>query len=170
MGREIRRVPPNWEHPAFAYCKHKPTCHTCYQPLHDQLYEEAANVWLENFAEWQRGERPDYFTEGDAEYFWDWDGMPPDKHYFRTYKDEEATWYQVYETVSEGTPVTPPFETEKELIEYLVEHGDFWAQKRNEGAVSREAAKRFVYGLKFAPSIVVKDGKITVGIESCGEE
>jgi hypothetical protein len=36
----------------------------------------------------------------------------------------------MYETVSEGTPVSPVFATNIELVDYLCEHGDFWDQKR----------------------------------------
>ena len=36
----------------------------------------------------------------------------------------------MYGTVTEGTPVSPPFETPEELAAYLSKHGDFWDQKR----------------------------------------
>ena len=169
MGREIRRVPVNWQHPTQT-CPHayKP-CegYRCYKPLFDRLYQNEAKEWLEEFDKWQKGYRPDYFEIGDAEFFWDWYGMPPDKEYYRTYKDEDAIWYQVYETVSEGTPVTPPFETQAELVNYLVENGDFWAQRRNQGGFTRKAAENFVYGSGYAPSMVVCNGEVTVGIETC---
>lgn len=58
--------------------------------------------------------------------------MPPEREYYRSWKDEDATWFQVWETVSEGTPVTPPFATKEELIDYLVANGDFWDQKRRQ--------------------------------------
>ncbi len=53
--------------------------------------------------------------------FW---GEPPEPNdpTLRPEYEEEPTWFQVYETVSEGTPVTPPFATEQELSDYLVRH------------------------------------------------
>lgn len=43
--------------------------------------------------------------------------------------DFDGFGYCLYQTVSEGTPVTPVFETKNELVDYLVEHGNFWAEK-----------------------------------------
>ena len=52
---------------------------------------------------------------------------------------EELTWWQVYGTVSEGTPDTPAFATSAELIYYLFTYGDY---------PSREAATAFVEALE----------------------
>ena len=84
------------------------------------------------------------------------------------------TWWQVYETVSEGTPVTPPFETREELVEYLVANGDFWDQKRRtEGRSSmpcepwpRKQAESFVFGSGWSPSLVVANGRVMSGVEA----
>ena len=46
----------------------------------------------------------------------------------------------LYETVSEGTPVSPVFATAEELIEHLVAHGDDWSQK----PMRRESAEALV--------------------------
>jgi hypothetical protein len=49
MGREIRRVPPDWTHPVNKYCPHignnPHDGGPCYHPLHDQDYESAAQEW-----------------------------------------------------------------------------------------------------------------------------
>ena len=50
----------------------------------------------------------------------------------------------MYETVSEGTPVSPVFETKAELVEYLVRHGDYWDQSRGDGGWDRKSAEGFV--------------------------
>jgi hypothetical protein len=71
------------------------------------------------------------------------------------------TWFQVYETVSEGTPVTPPFATKEELVDYLVANGDFWDQHRGDGGWSRENAEAFV-GAGFAMSLVVNTATGTI--------
>ena len=98
--------------------------------MFDHCYKESCQEWIEGFLKWQKGKRPDLWTKGeDPEMYWDWSGSPPDIEYYRPDWDEkDMTWYQVYETISEGTPVTPPFATKKELVDYLVENGDFWCQ------------------------------------------
>jgi len=157
MGREIRRVIPNWEHPMQT--KFNPftmKAETCYQPLYDHSYREAAAEWRKEFAEWEAGERQKYFEDNGEDYeYWDYNGMPPDKEYYRPdWKPEEMTWFQVYETVSEGTPVTPPFATKDELINYLIKNGDFWDQQRGDGGWLRENAEAFIER-GFAMSLVV---------------
>lgn len=180
MGREIRRVPPNWEHPRQE-CKHSPWAGgcdeakehggKCYKPLYDKSYREAVADWKEGYAAWEAGthESLKYYTEdGKRCEYWEYD-TPPDPEYYRPdWADGEATWFQVYQTVSEGSPVSPPFATREELVEYLVAHGDSWAQSRGEGGVSRKAAEAFVMGDGSVPSMIVEDGKITSGIEIAG--
>jgi hypothetical protein len=55
--------------------------------------------------------------------------------------------WQIWETVSEGSPVTRVFATREELIEHLVEGGDAQDRKGGRGGWSREYAERVV-GLK----------------------
>ncbi len=150
MGREIRKVPPNWEHP-----KTDRYSDDSYQPMYDRTFATEATEWKAAFAKWEAGERPEHCTGHyrDVEY-WEWDQAPPDRSYYRPYSDEEATWFQVYETVSEGTPVTPPFATKEELVDYLATHGDFWDQKRGHGPWDRANAEKFV-GVGWAPSLIV---------------
>jgi nuclear transport factor 2 (NTF2) superfamily protein len=99
--------------------------------------------------------------------YWEYEGNPPDCRYCRPWKDEEATWFQVWETVSEGTPVTPPFATKEELIQYLADNGDFWDQRRAAEGTHRchptgwgyENAKKFVEE-EWAPSAIMVAGKM----------
>ena len=51
MGREIRRVPPNWDHP-----KQEGWSDGRMQPMYDQTFEQAAAEWKDGFAAWERGE------------------------------------------------------------------------------------------------------------------
>lgn len=153
MGREIRMVSPNWEHPTQE-CPHTRKCRPCYAPLSDQSFAEAAREWKEGFAAWERGERPAHCRDEppDTEY-WEYEGAPPQREdgYRPDWKPEERTWFQVYETVSEGTPVTPPFATRERLIDYLVKNGDYWDQHRGAGGWKREHAESFV-SCGWAPS------------------
>lgn len=131
MGREIRRVPPNYQHPTDEYGRHIPQL--------DETFEEAAAEWKRRFAAWEAGERESHFNSEDDCEFWEWEGDPPQRETRRTYKTEDATWFQMYETVSEGTPVTPPFATLAELETYLADNGTFWDQKDYKEGISRRA-------------------------------
>ena len=155
MGREIRRVIPNWEHP-MQECHHSPWnggCGTakrndgkCYMPLYDNDFDSALEYWLAEYEQYKAGEHP-YQDEIKDDRFWVWfnNGRPPDPEMYRpAWTEAEATWYQMYETVSEGTPVSPPFATKQELVDYLVEYGDYWDQMRGDGGWKRENAEGFV--------------------------
>jgi hypothetical protein len=56
--------------------------------------------------------------------------------------------------MAEGSPVTPPFETKEELVEYLVEFGTFWDQTDGKGGWKRENAQRFADS-GYAPSMII---------------
>ncbi len=156
MGREIRRVPPNWQHPKKED----------YQPLFNSEFAPAMDEWYAEWKKWESGERdPD--APANMPYH-QWAGGPPNPEYYQHgIKAEDCTWFQVYETVSEGTPVSPPFATAEELAQYLAEHGDFWDQQRiakghqsGPAGWGIEAARKFV-GAGWAPSMLITDGKIT---------
>lgn len=174
MGREIRRVPPNWQHPKSQRNEER------FQPMRDRAFEAEMREWIAEWEAWDRGERPSYCTdEYKSTKYWEYAGGPPDPDYYRPdWKPEEMTWWQVYETVSEGTPVTPPFATQQELVEYLVANGDFWDQKRRQEGYSsmrctpwpRAEAEAFVFGDGYAPSFVVSGGKVMSGTEYLAQE
>jgi len=173
MGREIRRVPPNWEHP-----RGERRGDIDYLPKREEEYHAAARKWIADCIAWNNGTHPSQPCESYI-YFWEYDGGPPDEEYCLPYDPTDkdlCTWWQCYETVSEGCPVSPPFATAEELIDYLATKGDFWEQNRarREGRplrpASREAVTKFVLGTGHAPSMVVThrpDGtrQVAEGIE-----
>lgn len=138
MGREVRRVIPNWEHPQEdKYDPYRRETRTSYLPLYDQDFETAMQNWLDDLEKWKATEfavilaKYPEDTNPDEPYreFCEWNRPGPNPVYYRPkWKEGEATWYQLYETVSEGTPVSPPFATKDELANYLATHGDFWYQ------------------------------------------
>lgn len=141
MGREIRRVPPNWNHPKNRYGN--------YQSMIDKTFEAACTEWEAGLAAW--------VLEDHEETYWEYEGLPPnDRSYYRPWIDKEATWYQLWETVSEGSPVSPPFETKEELSSYLAEHGDFWDHGRGWG---HRRATAFMED-EWAPSMAMVDGRM----------
>lgn len=177
MGREIRRVPPNWDHPKVVDSYGR----TVSQTMYDRQYSEAEAEWLAELDAFRAG------TSASNEYYTsvgEWiegEGPCPHPDRYRPWTDAEATWFQVWETVSEGTPVSPPFATQEELIEYLAAHGDFWDQKRcwehswtslyggtyGVSAWGRARAERFVQN-EWAPSLAVIDGVMYRGTDIPG--
>lgn len=147
MGREIRRVPKGWQHPMDRS--------GVYRPLYDVDYDTAAKEWLENLMVWERDE--EWKEAEDCRHYWDWDGPPPVDSYYRPKFEEDPTHYQIYETVSEGTPVSPVFETLNEMTEWLVEQG-----------YSSAAAQNFAEA-GWAPSMLVTipGSQILNDIEAC---
>ncbi len=162
MGREVRRVPPNWDHPETEDNYRRMRL----QPMYDRTFEQAAEEWLADFDRIRAGGADKFEAECYPRGVVEWanENTAPDPQYCVPWKDDESTWFQVWETVSEGTPVSPPFETEAELISYLAENGDDWDQKRGDPAWGQERAERFV-AAKWAPSLVMVGGKIMSGTE-----
>ncbi len=132
MSREIRNVPPNWSHPTqmrlnwFLGIGYR--LQLAYVPMHDQCYEDAVAEHAANLAAFDAGEEEPDAGRIEAATAEAREELHPRN--YRPYSDEEATWFQLFQTVSEGTPVSPPFPTLEELAEYLAEHGDFYDQQR----------------------------------------
>lgn len=147
MGREIRMVPPNWEHPKDDMGN--------YLPMLDECMEDALDCWIEGYELWKTGKHE---AKTDEFEYWEWESDPPQSEYYRPKFKTDATWFQVYETISEGTPVTPPFKTKDELIDYLCIFGDSFDQKRGDNGWLYENAKNFA-DKGFAMSGMFKDGK-----------
>lgn len=183
MGREIRRVPPSWSHPTeMRFCwamKIGWTKKLSYVALHNQTHAEALEEWEADKAKWEAGERPSYASPETtfAEYY----GERPNPDHYQPFTDEEATWFQLWETVSEGTPVSPPFATVDELAAYLAEWGDFWDQSRAVEAMPAHEVERLLVATDhkhefkagwgreradafcqtgWAPSMMVRNGEI----------
>ena len=145
MGREIRRVPPNWIHPMNE--------HGNEQPMFDVTIENAMADWLANFDRIRSGDLDDIERECYPNGLIDWlhdEGVIPDPKYYRPWKGEEATWFQLWENVTEGTPVTPPFPTLDKLSSYLAKNGTFW----DDSGWGQEAAEAFCREGS-APSMVI---------------
>ncbi len=116
MGREIRRVPPTWEHPKDERGH--------YRAIYDTDYETRSAEWESEYAEFVALTPEQRQEEYGCVHYWQYD-PPPNEDYYRTEKwtPEQATAYQIYETVTEGTPVSPVFAILDELVQWLVEQG-----------------------------------------------
>lgn len=147
MGREVRMVPPNWEHPKHwnphrRESVYKPLLRESYSVAFRRWREEELPEWLENYDRWQAGL---YRTYGDPNWkpipwnefaknertkniraYEDWAGVcpasPDASDYMPDWSPEERTHYMMYEDTSEGTPISPAFETPEELARWLADN------------------------------------------------
>jgi hypothetical protein len=126
MGREVRMVPPGWEHPKDEKGK--------YIPLFDGCYAETAADWDEGWTAWQRGEIENYGAGPkwkpkceDAlkcSRYTEWAGSRPSPDdYMPEFPEGTATMLMMYEDTSEGTPISPAFATPEELARWLADTG-----------------------------------------------
>lgn len=140
MSREVRKVTPDWEHPKDGSGE--------YEPLFEG-YAEDAEDFLEMVKE--KG-----LQEAVENY-----GCPDKTYYMPDWEESEATHYMMYETTSEGTPISPAFESPEQLAHWLTDTGasafasvpgtyDGWLRVANGG---------------YASSIVIVDGACHSGVD-----
>lgn len=131
LTREVRRVPLAWQHPRNERGHHVPL-------LSDfgARFEE----WVTEKAKWDAGERPDYCSpENRSLSYEEWDGPQPDhRNYMPTFPAGLPMAVCMYETTTEGTPISGVFpdsdEGRRALAESLAKYGvdglsvEQWAQ------------------------------------------
>jgi len=98
MGREVRRVPATWQHPKNEDGR--------YVPMYARFGYDAAEI-AEGLRDGWLVDEPPYY--GVA--------VMPD------WPAEERTHLMMYEATSEGTPISPAFETPEELARWLADTG-----------------------------------------------
>ena len=128
MGREVRRVPADWQHP-----KQWRTGWTDgrsveeFKPLFPgERYQPAVDEWDEECAKWKSGWRPEHCDEPHyrAMAYEQWSGQRPHRdNYMPNWPAEQRTHLMMYEDTSEGTPISPAFETPEELARWLTDNG-----------------------------------------------
>lgn len=176
MGREVRMVPPDWEHPKNAAGR--------YMPMLDMSYADAVREWeQEELPSWIEGERlwreeasvrnhdgtvqsiDDVVAESRRRhayrvpetptYEW-WAGPRPEKpdplFFMPDWPAASRTHLMMYEDTSEGTPISPAFATPEELAKWLVENK---ADAGARGHASYEAWLRIAKG-GFCPTAVIQ--------------
>lgn len=97
MGREVRRVPKDWRHPKDERGN--------YIPMHEHFPYNAEEVEEGLRDGWLKGESPYY-------------GVPV----MPQWPDSERTHLMMYENTTEGTPLSPAFETPEELARWLADN------------------------------------------------
>lgn len=146
MGRELRMVPADWEHPRNDAGRHI--------PLLDRSYSEDLVRWRDvELPEWLAGQRlweDEYkivaydgsvrsvydmmvdrhldcqYIPDNPTYKW-WAGDKPEapkpSDYMPAWTEDQCTHYMMYEDTSEGTPISPAFSTAEELAWWLAATG-----------------------------------------------
>lgn len=103
MSREVRRVPKDWKHPKNE--------RGAFLPLHDG-YETARDEFMKLLNEKGLQAALDYFGRA-----------PNQEDYMPDWPDDERTHVMMYETTTEGTPISPAFATVEELARWLADTG-----------------------------------------------
>lgn len=161
MGREVRRVPANWQHPRDKSGS--------YIALYDgKDYEERVLEWDGGNKKWSEGLRDDYHggwraldgTEGVNTYA-EWAGRRPDiAYYMPRWTEDEAKYYMMYETCTEGTPISPSFSSPEELAKWCADNGAsaFGSQVASYDAWLGVARGRFAPSAVYVPGDGIKSG------------
>lgn len=167
MGREVRRVPADWQHPRDERGR--------LIPLYGRSYSEELRKWNEGNANWIEGLRQDWTTKDwvpiDEEHrnmsFSEWDGgQPQSEDYMPDWPEAERTHYQMYEVTSEGTPISPVFASPEELAKWL-------ADNKASAFADQTATYEQWLGMideGYAISGVTTNGKIQSGVAAIGEQ
>lgn len=138
MGREVRMVPANWEHPKDRNGK--------YEALFDG-YENA----VQRFAK-------DIETMGLEKALEENDGGPRYSDYM--HPEGERNHFMMYEDTSEGTPISPAFATPEDLARWLTDNG---ASAFADMTATYEQWLSTING-KWSPSLVIANGVMQSGV------
>lgn len=108
MSKEIRRVPHNWKHPKDDNDQ--------YIPLYDGAkYKTHLEEWTKKLLEWSQCKVLCETWEAFSKI-----NIPPAKADYTDVDEDMCSQYQIYETVSKGTPVSPVFRSLEQVCEYLL--------------------------------------------------
>ena len=140
MSREVRRVPASWEHPKNEQGHYVPH-HEHFPYNKEEIEEGLRDGWLDN-------NPPNYGR----------DVMPQ-------WPDAERTHYQMYESVTEGTPISPVMETPEALAHWLADN------KASAGPYATATYDQWLAMIKIGSSVgsFVMDcaaGEIMSGVEA----
>jgi len=161
MGREVRRVPANWKHPTNKDGE--------YIPLLEGPYSKSLASWEEERLKWDNGLVSDWNggwkakpSEEECPSYEDWNGPRPEaKDYMPEWPEEEKTHLMMYETCTEGTPISPAIADKYELAHWLEDNK---ASAFGDSTASWESWLATIEA-GWAISAVIVGGKIESGVE-----
>lgn len=127
MGREVRRVPAHWKHPRDEEGD--------YIPQNGDSFLQDLREWQEGKEKWEQGFREKWHFNGPHEWvlkdaeeqkmsYEEWAGPEPQEaEYMPDWPEAHRTHYQMYETCTEGTPISPVMASPEELARWLDDNG-----------------------------------------------
>lgn len=168
MGRKVRHVRKDWNHPRDEDGH--------YIPLHDRDFAREDAEWSKERAKWIEGFARSYSKGGpewepiDPKYrdmrFTDYSGPRPNPDdYMPDWPEAERTHFQMYEDTSEGTPISPVMESPESLAQWLVDNK---ASAFGGMTATYEQWLRVCRGA-YAPSAVMDQNGIRSGVEAMGD-
>lgn len=164
MGREVRRVPKDWQHPQHEGGKYIPLMDNFHKRLSE--WNEGNEMWAKGFRDdFNGGWKPREDDEKNMTYE-EWTGPRPEAdEYMPDWPESERTHIQMYEDCSEGTPISPVMEKPEELARWLADN--------NASAFGSMTAsyEQWLATIKrgFAFSMVIEDNKIRSGVDAIAE-
>lgn len=113
MNREVRMVPADWRHPVDDNGEFIPLPTIHYQKVYDAEKEL-----------WDSGVFPPYASESSRKMTYEgWCGLRPE----RTMPEwDDADHFMMYETVTEGTPISPAMCSPETLAQWLTDNNVSW--------------------------------------------
>ncbi len=185
MGLEIRRVPKGWQHPtkqdASSLFGHRdrvpsydPGPGKQWQPMFDQDWASAMRGLIWNWISWHARaiiawplaifgllDTTRYSRLSAPVRYRRFDDVLPDPLYYRPrWRKRRRTHRQLFETVSEGTPLSPPMPSADALAEWLSGESDVWP---GTDGMTKDDWLKFMARGGWAPAIVVSSER---GVES----
>jgi hypothetical protein len=149
-------------------------------PLHLGPYSKRVSEWDIEAEMWAKGKRRKYDFEDPDNLVWvdidtkykdmpfsEWSGeRPAQDDYMPEWAEDEATHYQMYETCTEGTPISPVFDTPEKLARWLADNE---ASAFGDMTASYESWLRVCRG-GYAPSAVAAPGVgLVSGVEGLAQ-
>lgn len=141
MGREVRKVSKDYQHAKDENGRYKPQYEFKY-------YQDRLNEFMEKLNESGMQEALDYC------------GNPPNlEDYMPDFKGED-THFMMFEDTTEGTPISPAFETPEELAQWLTDN------KASAFGGMTSDYEHWLYVAKggWAPSMVADEKGIRAGV------
>ena len=166
MGREVRRVPADWQHPKH-WTRGLHGMEERYKPLFPgERYQPKVDEWDEECAKWKAGWRPGHCDDAEhrAMCYEQYAGQRPHRDdYMPNWPDSERTHLMMYEDTSEGTPISPAFATPEELARWLVDNN---ASAFGDSTGSYEGWLRVARGGWAPSSMVATAAGLTSGVDA----
>ncbi|MDD2879703.1 MAG: hypothetical protein PHQ58_04655 [Rhodoferax sp.] len=123
MGREVRRVHKDWQHPKREDGRHIPLWNVEKLTQRIENWDKEAKLWNGGFCYGRDGKLEPLSDYQKSRTYLQWVGDRPDpEKHMPEWREEELTHLMMYEDTSEGTPISPAFTTAEELIQWLVDN------------------------------------------------